>query len=707
MSLAGDIALILIAAMAAGVLARQAGLPLIVGYMVAGIAIGPHTPGPTVAKVKEIEILSDVGVALLLFTLGLHFPARKLAPVWRVALVGTPLQLAATAALGYGMAAVMGMGWREAIWFGALVALSSTTVVLKSLVDQGVVNTLASRVMTGILIIQDLAMAPLLILLPTVTGLPSGPQGTLPAPTGTNELTGPHMDPNGMAGQGLAGALLRAAVLTAGMALIGTKAIPRLLSLVVRWKSRELFLLAVAALALGVGYTSYLMGLPFAFGAFLAGMVLSQSEYSHQALHDITPLRDLFTILFFVTMGMLLDPSFFIKNTGTIAVLVTSLLVTKGLILAGITYVFGYRNIVPIVAGMGLFQVGEFSFVLARFGNSLGVLSPRTYSLALSVALVSMALTPFTLRAAAHVYRWWRTLRPAAPIEPPPPSPAKGVARPAPLTEGPGEHVVIAGYGRIGRFVARLLHQIGKPFTVIDMDDTAVADAQREGFPVVYGDAAASTVLEAAGVRRSRLVILTLPDALSTRLAVENTRRLNPSVHIVARSAAAEQIDELARLGVYEAVQPEFEAALELAHQALAHLGIGAEEIQEFSNQIRHEFYAPIINEPRVPKDRPSPAPAAFPAARDLLPRLRQTARLIQTEWVRIPEGSPLAGRAIGEARVRELTGASVVAIVRGESVIPNPGPSIVFTGGDMVGVIGAPEQRAAFRALAHGVPMV
>ena len=354
MGIAGDIALILVAAFLGGVVARQLGLPLILGYILAGVLVGPNTIGPTVGEIEEIELLAEIGVALLLFTIGLNFPLGELAPVKRIALIGTPIQLALTIAFGYGLGQLLGLGWEEAVWFGAIISLSSTAVVLKTLTEQGVINTLASRVIVGMLIVQDLAVVPLIILLPELNNV----------------------------GQGLTEvgiAVLEAGLFIAGMALFGTRVFPWFMARIAGWNSRELFLLAVVAIGLGVGYATYLFGLSFAFGAFVAGMVLSQSDYSYQALADIGPLRDIFAMLFFVSVGMLLEPAFLWENAATIGLVVLAVFVIKGSIFTGLSRAFGYGNIAPFAVGLGLFQVGEFSFVIAREGINVGAISEETF----------------------------------------------------------------------------------------------------------------------------------------------------------------------------------------------------------------------------------------------------------------------------------------------------------------------------------------
>jgi monovalent cation:H+ antiporter-2, CPA2 family len=651
LGIAGDIALILVAALLGGVVAQRLGLPLILGYILAGVVVGPNTGGPTVGDVHDIELLAEIGVALLLFTIGLHFSLDELAPVRRVAVVGTAIQMSLTAAFGYGLGRLLGFGWQEAVWFGALLSLSSTAVVLKTLSEQGVMGTLSSRVIIGMLLVQDLAVVPLIIVLPELGNIGEG----------LSEL-------------GVAA--LEVGVFIAFMVIFGRRVFPWLMARIAGWNSRELFLISVVAIGLGVGYGTYLFGLSFAFGAFVAGMVLSQSDYSHQALADVEPLRDVFAMLFFVSVGMLLDPAFLLENAGVVALVVFLVLALKGLLFAGVVRAFGYGNIVPFAVGLGLFQVGEFSFVIARVGIEADAISQRSYSIMLTTAVVTMALTPFATRLAPLLYGHWRERFP------------RELLRTFNLPErGLRDHVVIAGYGRVGTFVAHLLDRLEQPFVVVDSNPGRTDEAGEAGYPTVFGDAGAGPVLEAAGVRRARLVIVTVPDPVGARLVVERVRAINPNVHVVVRSSTVEQLEELGRLGVYEAVHPESEAGLELGRQALNHLGVGAGEIQRFADEVRRELYAPITRQD---------------ADDDLLAQLRRASREIETEWVRLPEGDTVVGKSIGELQIRSSTGASIVAVVRGEEVMPNPGPEVALQAGDLVGVLGTPDQRAAFRALAQ-----
>lgn len=561
MGIAGDIAIITVAALLGGLLAHRLRLPVLLGYIFAGIVVGPNTGGPTVVHFEDVEVLADIGVALLLFTVGLEFPVERLAPVRRIALIGTPIQLLATAGFGFGLGRLLGWDWQSCLWFGCLSAVSSTMVVLKLLADRGLTGTLSSRVMTAILIIQDLAVIPMLILLPAVGDLDQG---------FTN----------------LGVALVSASLFVAAMFFLGSKLLPWLMARVASWRSRELFMITVVALGLGIGYASYRLGLSFAFGAFLAGMVLSRSEFSHQALSEIIPLRDLFTMLFFVSVGMMLEPVYLRQHWGVILFLVAAVFLGKALIFGAVTRVFGYVNIMPAAVGLSMFQVGEFAFVLARVGFQGQALSADVYLTILSVAALTMALTPFTAGLAVPLYGWWRRRF----------GEAVGASFDASAAEME-DHVVLIGYGRIGRFLASALREQGPRILVLEEHPDRARAARQSGYPVIAGDASSEVLLEAAALDRARLLLLTIPDPLNSILALQRIRHLSPDLKVVARASCIEHMEELARHGVEAAFVPELEAGLELLYESLVEIGLTAPDAQEMLHQVRRQHYAPMLRE--------------------------------------------------------------------------------------------------------------
>jgi len=649
MGIAADIALILVAGLAGGLIAHALRQPLLLGYILAGVLVGPNSIGPKVIEIHDIELLAEIGVALLLFTLGLEVSFSDLRPVRRLALIGGPIQIVLTAGFGFVVGrGLLGLEVQEAIWFGALISLSSTMVVLKTLMAQGVMDTLASRAMIGILIAQDLAVVPMLILLPRITDVSS----LLP------EL--------GMA-------LLKGGLFLAFITLVGTRVMPRLLHKIAGWRSRELFLVAVVALGVGIGYGTFLFGLSFAFGAFVAGLVLSESEFAHQALGEVIPLRDVFGLLFFASAGMLFDPLFLVEHFAWVAVSVSVVVLGKGLIIAALARLFGYGNAAPLIVGLGLSQIGEFSFVLAREGKRAGFLSEDLYSLVLTTALASMVLTPFLQRAALPLHNWYRRIRPSAPR-------LETFALPGEPIE---DHVVLVGYGQTGNAVSEVLLRTEIPFVVVESDHARYSDARRAGVPCVWGDIRLAPVLEAARIERATVLLVTIPDPARVRGAIEEAHRLNSGVVTIARARFRAQLAELRSLGVEHVVIPEVEAGLEMVRQLLVRYHVAPADILRFSDTVHTQVYEPILD---------GRGPAGLQAFDELL----RLAGSVAIEWIPLPEASRLAGASIAESRMRSSTGASIVAIRRGESVATNPSPETKLKVGDRLGLLGNPEERAA-----------
>ncbi|MCF8070036.1 MAG: cation:proton antiporter [Desulfobacterales bacterium] len=646
MGIATDIILLVVAAFFCGLLLQRMGQPLILGYIIAGVILGPHTGGLTVSGIHEIELLAEIGIALLLFALGLEFSLKDLKPVKMVALVGTPIQMALTVGLGFGIGHLMGLGWKPSLWLGALVSLSSTMMLLKTLMNQGWLGTLSSKVMIGMLIVQDLAVIPMIIILPQL----NDPVVGLPA---------------------LGFAVLKAGGFLAGMILFGTRLLPRLMSHIARLGSRELFLLAITAIGLGVGYLTHLAGLSFAFGAFVAGMVLSESDYGHQALSDIIPLRDLFGLLFFSSVGMLFDPAFLFGHIREVLLLVVTVCIGKGLIFALITRVFHYRNVIPLAVGLGLFQIGEFSFVLARVGLSTGSIDNDLYALVLTATILSMMLTPLISGQTAKIYalkkRWFRHEKLESSNIP---------------DHGYESHAVIVGGGRVGFQIAQILKRLNLQFIIIELDHRRFEKAKATGMSVVYGDAGQEIVLEAAGIKAATLLIVAIPDLMATRSTIVQSKRLNGHLKIVARASGPDYFDEMKALEVSQVVLPEFEASLEMARQSLLHLKILPTEVQRLTDTIRQELYAVLFN---------------TNDSYNVLSQLRGAEQQFDLQWIRLSLESPLANRSIGESEIRKTTGVSVVGVVRDGQLKPNPDANFVLKTKDLVAIIGNDSNREVF----------
>lgn len=653
MGLAADIVIIVVAALIGALIAQKIKQPLIIGYIFAGIVVGPYTGGITVGDIHEIELLAEIGVALLLFALGLEFSLDELKPVRAIALIGTPIQIILSMALGYGVCQYMGMTSSASLWFGAVISLSSTMVTLKILMSRGLMGTLSSRVMIGMLIIQDLAVVPMMIILPQI----SDPTAGLPL---------------------LGIAVLKSVGFLVVMFYLGRKLLPLFLSYVAKWNSRELFILTVTALGLGVGYATYLFGLSFAFGAFVAGMVLNESDYGHQALSDIVPLRDIFGLLFFTSVGMLLDPSFLLDHWVTILTLVVLISGIKGLIFAVLARLFRYINIVPLAVGLGLFQVGEFSFVLARTGLESQSIDNYLYSLILTVSVLSMIISPFVSYLAGPLYtirkRLFKQERPQMENMP---------------RHGLHGHTVIAGGGRVGQNIARVLTQLSVPFVIVELNFQRMNECKQAAYPVIFGDMSQPIVMEASNLSEAKLLIVTTPAAMLTRSIVDLAHGIKPGLHIVARADGVEQACKLYASGVYMAVIPEIEVGLEIVRQALLSLDMPVTIIQQYTDAARHIECAPTTH---ILPDR------------QILEKLRQFRNMMEMTWVRLNDQSPLIDKSIQDAAIRTKTGATVVGILRDGVVQSNPKANDIFARNDLVAVVGNLKEREAFKALAGNV---
>lgn len=650
MGIAADIVIIVVAALIGALIAQRLRQPLILGYILAGVVVGPYTGVITVGDIHEIELLAEIGVALLLFALGLEFSLSELKPVRNIALLGTPIQILLSAAFGFALGRYFGWPPAQALWFGALISLSSTMVTLKTLAGRGLMGTLSSRVMIGMLIVQDLAVIPMMIILPQL----GNPEAGLPL---------------------LAVAVGKSIIFLVLMLYLGKKILPWLLATVAQWNSRELFILSTTAIGLGIGYATHLFGLSFAFGAFIAGMVLSESDYGHQALSDIIPLRDIFGLLFFTSVGMLIDPAFLLTHWDQILFLLLAISFVKGVIFFVLARLFGYGNIVPLAVGLGLFQVGEFSFVLARVGLETQAIDQNLYAMVLAVSVLSMVATPLAsaLTAPLHAFK-------------------KRFSRPEPLqTENLSmhelkDHVVIAGGGRVGQHIARILTEISVSCVLVELNHQRMLECKAANFPVIYGDMSQSTAIEAAHVAAAKLLLITTPSVVVSQSIVRQAHRLNPGLHIVARAEGVAQTRKLYEDGVYMVVMPEMEAGLEIARQALLHLEIPVPIIQQYTDEIRQKLYAPMYSQQNY----------------QLITRLNTIKNLLEISWVEIGRESPLISATIKEAAVRSQTGASLVGVMHEKNFISNPKADYSFTEGDLIAVVGNKQERLAFKKMAE-----
>ncbi len=657
-----DFVSILVAAAAGGLFAALCRQPALLGYILGGMIVGPAGLG-LIKELVQIETLAQFGVAFLLFALGVEFSLAELKKVRAIALGGGGLQVALTILVTTLVS--LGMGWvvspAQGVFLGAILSLSSTAVVLKCLMERNETETPHGRVLLGILVVQDLALGLMLAVLPALDQPPEA------------------------IGIAVGLALLKIGLFAAGAVAVGIWLMPQILRLLARTESRELFLLGVVVLCLGIALLTDKLGLSIEMGAFVAGLMISEVEYADQTLTYVEPLRDVFAALFFAAIGMLIDPIFLWNNLELILGLVCLVFVGKFLIVAPLVKVFRYPLKTAILAGFGLAQIGEFSFVLASEGQALGLVSRRVYLLILGTTAVTLVVTPFVLRLVPLAFNWIETLPPLKRFFEPMDAPKEVSAEVHQLKE----HVVICGYGRGGRNLVRLMQEQNYPVLVIDQSERAIQQLREAKVPYVYGNAASLHVLEKAEVDKAQSMVIALSDPMSTRLCLKRSLELNPDLDIVVRANTDRDIELLYQLGAREVVQPEFEASLELATHLLSGIGLPISVIQRQMEQIRNSHYLDFRGE-QMPSQ----------IARDL----RTASEVMNSKWYTLPENSPLTGMTLEEANIRNLTGVSLLAIrrVQGEE-IDYPDAEAQLQEGDRLLAVGEPDELAAFNELAKG----
>lgn len=562
----------LVAALVGGFIANRLRIPTLVGYLMAGVAIGPFTPGFT-GDVKIATELAEIGVILLMFGVGIHFSLRRLLSVRSLAVPGALGQIIVATALGGGLALGWGWGIGGALVLGLALSVASTVVLLRGLMEHDLLDTSHGRVAVGWLIVEDLVTVLVLVLLPALAvslgGQPG--EGAAAAVAGQDVLLAFFL------------AIGKTALFVALMLFVGTRAFPWFLIQVARTNSRELFTLSVLAVAMGVAVGSaVLLGVSLALGAFLAGMVISESDQSHQAAADALPLRDAFAVLFFVSVGMLFNPS--ILLTSPVKVFAVLAVIILGKAIAGFALVVMLRgpSRTGLTVAVGLAQVGEFSFIVAELGRQLHLLPEEGYQLILAGALISISLNPLLFRAIGPLEAWLRkhpALWRLADTSPPPDL--------IPDHSHLHDHAIVCGYGRVGSLVTTLLQQLGMPCVVLEMNQRRVDELRSRGTRAYFGDAANPDLLAHAGLSSARVLVLAMPDPVSVRRVVEHARAQNTGIRIIARTHSE---GEWTYLNSYadEVVLGEREAALEIARATLTCFDLTSEQARSLVNTFRN-----------------------------------------------------------------------------------------------------------------------
>ncbi len=629
-------------------------LPAIVGFLLTGILAGPHGLG-LVKAAQEVEILAEVGVVSLLFTIGIEFSPRSLLQIKKSVLIGGSLQVLLTVLVTFAVARQLGQPFGESIFMGFLISLSSTAIVLKLIQERAEVDSPHGRTALAVLIFQDVIIVPMIL----VTPLLAGAAGNL----GESLFF--------LAAKGVGIILL---------VMVGAKwIVPQALYQVARTRSRELFLLSVVAICLAVAWLTSSAGLSLALGAFLAGLIISESEYSHQAFGNILPFRDLFMSFFFVSIGMLLDVGFLFRQPMLIVLIALGVLAVKAIIAGSVAVLLGFPLRTTILVGFALSQVGEFSFILSKTGVEHDLLPANIFQLFMSVSVVTMAATPFVIALAPRMADLVLRLR----------MPRRLRSGLYPVREmkavGKKDHLIIVGFGMNGRNVARVARVAGIPYVVIEMNPETVRSGQAEGEPIYYGDATEEAVLQNAHIKDAMVVVVAIADPAATRRITEVSRRLNPKTHLIARTRYLQEMKPLYKLGANEVIPEEFETSVEIFTRVLAKYLVPRDEIERLVAEVRSDGYEMFRS---LSKESVS-----FPDLKLQLPD-------VEVSVLRVDQGSPLAGKSLAQIQLRKEYEVTVLAIRRDSRILTSPYGDIRLTADDALFVLGPPDKIAVVASL-------
>lgn len=642
-----DLLILLLASVPIAFISNRLRLPVIVAFMLTGILIGPYGTG-LIKDVQAVEALAEIGVVLLLFTIGLEFSMRRIAEMKRLVFLGGGLQVGLTALVASLLVNMVGRPLSQAIFFGFLLTLSSTAIVLKSYMDRAELDSPHAKAAVGVLLFQDLAVVPMMLIVPVL----SGKEGSAPA----------HI------------------ALTLGTAILAIAAIvftahivvPRALYHIVRLRSPEVFIIFIVLVSFGTSWLTSRFGLSLALGAFIAGLVLSESEYSHQIVADILPFKDVFNSVFFVSIGMLLSIGFLATNFPIIIAWVTALIAGKAIIVLLVVRLLGRSLRVSTMAAVGIAQIGEFSFILAKVGVSQGLLSDADYQTFLAAAIISMIATPFLIKAAPRIgYAVQSVLAPDSLLEP------------TMMGYDPGRHdlkghVVIVGYGLNGRNLSKVLRRVNIPYAVLDLNAEAVREGVERGEAMMYGDSTRKEVLHRLNLESARILVLAISDPIAGRRTVSLAREMNSDIHIIVRTRYMSELPDLYKLGANQVIPEEFETSIEIFSRVLREYGIARNVIQREAEGIRREGYQML---------RMASPPSIEISA------LAEALGTASTETLLIESRSPAIGKTIGEMDLRRLTGATVITAIREGNAEINPGPDFKIEADDILVILGSPEQ--------------
>lgn len=622
-------------------------VPTIVGFLICGILVGPHGFA-FIGESHEVEVLAEIGVALLLFTIGIELSFAKLLKIRKSVLLGGSAQVGLTILASYLIASELGLDTGKSIFIGFLISLSSTAIVLKLIQDRNEVETQYGQSTLGILIFQDIIIVPMILATPI-----------LAQSEGVDPVSFIYL------------ALKIIGVLI--LVVLGARYIvPRVLYQIARTRNRELFLLSIFVICLGVAWATSSAGFSLSIGAFLAGLIISESEYSHEALGNVLPFRDVFTSFFFISIGMLLNIEFVFDGPGLILLITAGVLLLKTFIATLAAFILGLPLRISILVGLALCQVGEFSFILSETGIEYGLLDEYSYQMFLSVCLLSMLATPFMILLAPRVADKILTL----------PIPERVRSGFSPVmssdTVTMQDHLIIAGFGLNGRNLARAAKVAGIPYVIIEMNPDTVRSERAKGEPIFYGDASREVILKHANMESARVLVSVINDPIANRRIITLARNLNPDAYLISRTRFVNEVRPLYSLGANEVIPEEFETSIEIFTLVLEKYLIPRDNIEGLVTEVRSDGYKLFRN-----------APSEVSASG--IQKLRLTDIKIST--LSIKEQSPIAGKSLAQIMLRRDYGVLVLAIRRNSEVISNPDSRMELSEGDELYVLGKPDE--------------
>ncbi|MCI4647471.1 monovalent cation:proton antiporter family protein [Phaeodactylibacter sp.] len=630
-------------------------LPSILGFLVTGILIGPHGLG-LVSESEQIELISEIGVILLLFVIGMELSIKHLVSIKNTVFIGGSLQVGLTILVAGSGYYFLGNSWEESLFVGFLFSLSSTAIVLKVLQDRNEMSAPQGRNALAILIFQDIIVVPMMLFTPIIAG-----QGS--------DVTGSILM-----------LLLKTAVVILITILSARYLVPRLMHGIAKTDSQELFLITTITICFAVAFLTAEAGLSLALGAFLAGLVISESEYSHQATSVILPFRELFTSFFFISVGMLLDLQFFWGNIGIVMLIVVAVFFIKSIIAALAIAVLKYPPRTFLLTGLALFQVGEFAFILSKVGIQYDLLDPETNQYFLAVSIVSMLLTPFVIIFSERIAFGVMKFRPIEAWD------RKMVASKerdhSVATDQLHNHLVIIGYGINGSNLARAAEFSDIPYVAVEMDAETVKAEQKKGVPILYGDARQDHIMEAVNIPKARVVVIAISDPEGTKVVVQNIRMVSQSVHLIVRTRFVKEIPELIALGADDVIPEEFETSIEIFSRTLHYFLIPEDDIGHFAEITRSNNYGLFQNKKSIPRTfRPGK-----------YPEFDITCLKVRTDNRRI------VGKTLSELDVRNQYGINILGLSRKNTLITNSGPDEILLQRDILYVTGKQESIDQFR---------